>query len=449
MVLGVIRFIKSSETWLWEEGVVTFSFKIKAKSSAEILAYLSSIMMMFPAFMYDLYDSLTIGVLKPLHYFLFALAIIFGIMSLYSLKKICIPKRQLAFFAPWFLILFVSLLRNGDLERGSFASSMRFAFIILFTLLVVSKSNFDEKIVIKCIFIYMIIQLALGYYFLAFPNTLIEFASNCFYFSTRNYKRFVGMVNQGCFMGIAAHYSGSGMYMATGTILSFAFLLAERKSTGTYHKCLLALFILFCTALLLTQKRAHLIFSLISMAVMYLVGFVEGNQSKRLKQLMIGFFIAAVFAVYVSGSGLFEKTLDRFVVVSSANDTMLSRVNILWLPSINQLASHPIIGIGWRQFKYLNSANNDTHNVYLQLLCENGLIIGMAIIGFLFWTYYITWKRMVAAKKREGNSYLPILFSFGYQTFFLFYCLTGNPLYDIQCLFPYLVCYAISLKDYY
>jgi O-antigen ligase len=90
----------------------------------------------------------------------------------------------------------------------------------------------------------------------------------------------------------------------------------------------------------------------------------------------------------------------------------------------------------------------DAHNVYLQLLAEVG-ILGFLIFIFIFLYSLI---KTISLFRNIGNNEIHLTddyhyylsFSLAMQVYFLVYCLSGNPLYDAQVFYPYVVACAIS-----
>ena len=91
----------------------------------------------------------------------------------------------------------------------------------------------------------------------------------------------------------------------------------------------------------------------------------------------------------------------------------------------------------------------NVHNIYIQLLCECG------IIGFIAFVLFFLWNIVSAIKKLRRVALTPdcdskiriiLTFSVMYQVFFLMYGLTGNPLYDAPTLVVYILCCTASMK---
>ena len=124
--------------------------------------------------------------------------------------------------------------------------------------------------------------------------------------------------------------------------------------------------------------------------------------------------------------------------------------------TISMWNDHRILGNGWGAFsynfqRYLYDENYgveylDAHNVYLQLLAECGIIGFLFFLGIMIYIYIFTFN-LIKNKKYNLND-ATLNFSIGYQTFFLLYCFTGNPLYDMQCYCIYFICIGITIKKY-
>ena len=82
----------------------------------------------------------------------------------------------------------------------------------------------------------------------------------------------------------------------------------------------------------------------------------------------------------------------------------------LYALAIEGFRSSPLFGIGFDQFYTLvnplltdieGKVMQDTHNIYLQMLCETGLVGTVLILGPLFWLLFITFRTLQAARRQE------------------------------------------------
>jgi len=114
---------------------------------------------------------------------------------------------------------------------------------------------------------------------------------------------------------------------------------------------------------------------------------------------------------------------------------------------------NPLSGVGWRQFIVLTSGfypvDYSVHNVYLQLLCEMGIIGFLIIMTPLAYGYFKTCKvlKVLMLQSFQINPLwkASLALSFYYQTFFLLYCLTENPFYNLIYILLYFL--AVSMLN--
>ena len=211
-------------------------------------------------------------------------------------------------------------------------------------------------------------------------------------------------------------------------------------------KVILALIVLFCLAL--TNKRAHFGFSFCAMILVY---YFSSKGKTRLKRVILIIFIGILLLFFLSS---LVKVID-FGVLSRFHETLqdiqsgqelFGYRNILHLKALRLFQENMLFGIGWKQFRLdtINSRGDmlDTHNIYLQLLCEVG------IVGFLlfvsFFIYSLVKSIKLSSLKTNLHERTMILYALYIQLFFLFYGITGNPLYDSNYYMPYLFACAYT-----
>ncbi len=267
-----------------------------------------------------------------------------------------------------------------------------------------------------------------------------------------DYKHQVLLIQQyshGWIAGLANHYSTNGMYLAVVLLLLISKLFyADTKNEKSKMTFIVVLAVI---ALLLTGKRAHFIFSCIAIFSMYYAYTSNISRGRILKILSNTMIVFVIFIIIYSLFPDLFTFINRFKDTADQGDVTLGRINT-WSVAINIVRSSPIFGIGWGHFTQIAEENGVTinvHNVYLQLLCETG-IVGLSV--------YLTW--FISCLLRTSNLLLKmrkniiesnlvdqrnITFSLGMQVFFLLYSITGNPLYDAPMYIPYFLSCSITM----
>lgn len=220
-----------------------------------------------------------------------------------------------------------------------------------------------------------------------------------------------------------------------------AVALYNRKKRDIVMLPLLFLGIVF------TNKRAHLLFAVTAFLI---VKFLEGRQFKKLIYVIVAVFSLFVFVeMFIS---LYEANIISNTSIRIVDTVYLLLKNhdliLIWgerwnkcEKAIELYRQHKLFGIGWFRYVEYDSNNDATHNIYLQLLCETG-IVGLILFIIPILTGYVkTIILLCHAKNVQVKRYLRI--SLYMQTFFIIYGFTGNPLYDHNFLFAYYWAIAI------
>lgn len=259
--------------------------------------------------------------------------------------------------------------------------------------------------------------------------------------------------------GICGFTSNPGMaagYICTGILVA----LSKRKYKKNQKEDLYILLML--VALLFTGKRGPVLFLFMAVIIVYMV--CADGESQNKKRIIIFVIAFALFILYVFFKNLLIRIPFVGSIVETVNDAMLgkdvsSARFALWAWALVLFKKSPLLGIGWGMFRTTTAGNAtyaaelDVHNIYLQLLCETG------IIGFVFvvTALFVFWKETYNAYKyclsyddcltRKWKA--PIMFSLLYQSYFLLYGLTGNPLFDFYYQIIYFFSCSITVAFLY
>lgn len=248
--------------------------------------------------------------------------------------------------------------------------------------------------------------------------------------------------------GLTTHYSTNGMYLAIISIFFWVEFLNDKK-----RKSIIPL-IVSLGALFLTGKRGHVLFTIITFIILYFITNRDKFTKKVIKFIFAG--VTSIIILYVVSCFIPQIMIgiERFNKTIIENGDLLTGREEFYLLAINLWKGKKFFGNGWGAFsnyyqlylsKKVGVSYLDAHNVYIQLLCETGIIGAIIIIGIM---YVILLKTIKLVKDKNINNSSEILFSLGYQIFFLLYCFSGNPLYDPQCYVMYFITIGIFFIYY-
>lgn len=248
--------------------------------------------------------------------------------------------------------------------------------------------------------------------------------------------------------GLTAHYSINGSFISLGLITVASFLLSG-EIQGRKKALIIILVLIFAFALLLTAKRAHLIFALTSLLLIYWlaggvhrlrntvlvgIGLFAGGTILALLVPEIGYAFNRIFQVFAGGVSLEEATSGR---------------PQLWANAIEQWRSNPIFGIGWDNFIYVWMGGWPTsvlaHNEFLHLLVTIGLVGCILFVACAIASYVLTINTLRKLERKNPlRKYL--LVSCVVQTFTLLYGFTTGDILPLDYVaLPYFLSVAIAL----
>lgn len=255
-------------------------------------------------------------------------------------------------------------------------------------------------------------------------------------------------------------------HLAGYIVSAIGIILFSKWSPKFRNKVIIviSLLVLFI-GLLLTAKRAHLIFMIIAIVATILISINNKNVMKNVIKIVSGILaiLLLTFALFTFLEFKEDSPIIEFITelentvngVFEGEDVTSGRIT-LYKRSFEYFVENPIFGIGWKEFinNSLGLINTDEgshpHNIYIQLLAEMGLIGLFFFIAPVIYLYYKTFAilRVISAEKKKTliKWKAGIQFSFFSQTFLLFYGLTGNILTDYNFLMLYFFVASISLS---
>lgn len=366
-------------------------------------------------------------------------------------KSFIISKENILWVFAWFFFI---VLRNQNIQFGIDYNILYYIFMII-SMILLKKSIVWIDVMIKFLSFICLVHAVITimsafipefYFNYIIPIISPEFRGDVTY-----------LYYKGCMAGITSHYSINGMYLAIGTGLISIRAIYDIKM----KKCKRIIFpTVMVLALLLTGKRAHLIFMSISLSIVYLIRNYKKIGSSLMKLLAI---VSILVCTYLIVSLFIPNILVVYERLFNSDYATLGGRTELYSDAIKLFKSSPIIGHGWGAYRnyvqYTVGANYtseyakmNAHNIYLQLLAETGIVGFSFFVGLIIYNLKKAIKTLKSLLKLQEN-YNSILISIEIlifiQIFFILYGFTGNPLYDASMYIPYLLsCGGVSAIMY-
>lgn len=266
-----------------------------------------------------------------------------------------------------------------------------------------------------------------------------------------------GRLEYGYRAGVFAHYSHNALSIAVFVILMVCHYSAKEKNKCSKGMEYSMSALVGLVTLMFTGKRGTLIWCALAVTA---VVFINSKKKASITWRITLYVVAVIIALIALRERVpqIQHLIERFT--NLGNDKGSSERFAMWNLALNSFCLSPVWGIGFQNFRgmyELNLAGHfeseinmesyrrlDAHNVYLQMLCETGILGALIYVTALVLLLSSTIKLVRYYKKREYYLRLGVLFSFGIQVFYLLYSLSGNCLYDMTFCF-----YALGMAITY
>lgn len=281
-----------------------------------------------------------------------------------------------------------------------------------------------------------------------FPSIFISYAK--LVFSSDSATDYIAVLNRGYYAGINNQVAFTAVYISLGIFIELYFL----KVRGAGRN--LQLIFMFL-ALVATNKRSHLIYLVVAILACYFFSSRGVQQINRSIKIVVALLLCGI-CIYVAAIlfpqvTLFTRLTTLFDPNADLNAVTSGRVAI-YNQMMELFEENKIVGIGWQNFVDFSKSRSASggisqgHNVFLQLLCETG-IIGFLIV-VLITTYYfirvVKVHRFQLFKTAERNERILACTKFALAAFIFYWLfwLSGNALYDATLFYTWTISIIIA-----
>lgn len=342
-------------------------------------------------------------------------------------------------------IIIILCNRNARISHGSLALDSRIctAFIVYF--LACRRTNWYNTLIKSLIVLGAFYGITTIYLYI-FPEAYTRYVVPLFGTGME------GIFQKGYVVGFSRHFSTTAIYHAVTLGVSICIFVKKNLFDRRQKILLLTLSIIIYIGVLLTGKRAHSIFIPISVIICYYFFSSDRKINNNIKVLGGILVFLGIFYIGTQIIPSLNNVLIRFQIKMERGDITSGR-NYILQDCESMFLDNPLIGKGWGTFTYYTHTGvQNAHNVYAQLLAENGLILSIPFFAFIIGSIVHTTKaiHVITIEKRKIHTsfFVSLIFSLYIQIFFVFYCFTGNPLYDFQYVLPYMLGCAIGENAY-
>ena len=355
----------------------------------------------------------------------------------------------------WMLLMLLCLY---GVLRGNSATSFIIYFLCFLFLLISDQIGIGAVISsIKCLPLFGVIFAAGCYWQYLFPD---QYYNNL-------YPRFGALYQQSIRRQFTFHKMCTGFTAQTAVaaqfivlgLMAIVYLFPLWKARKKRVLSIIGI-ILLSGGLLLTGKRSPI---LNIGAAFISVDLISVKREKKLNGIMVIALglIGVLLALYILAPMLLNSRnavvrILEYFNTDDSGDISNGRVALIQ-NAYSEFMSHPVMGIGWGTFSKTYSITG-AHNIYLQLLCECGVVGFILVVSAMLFVlsntvkllkrYCIEYKGILAQISLKCSAFI--------QIYILVYGFFGNPIYDYNYILMYFlgllfasICFSHMIRNNY
>lgn len=333
-------------------------------------------------------------------------------------------------------LMFSMVLIIGGLLSINVDQGIKFGFnilILVITMLLLSNANGWQRGFYKAIWICSLIHVVATLLAFAFPLWISNISRILLTSSEYELNQYF-LFKYGGNPGITGQIGLNAWFISIFIAVSFSSLIVLKKKK-LFNS--LFLFVALFT-LLLANKRGLFIGNILAILVVtWSLGIIEKKLIKRI--LTIIFLIIGIISIIVT------FVPDAQIVLNRLNqaDNFFTGRDIIYQEMFHYFGESPFIGVG--TYSIVKLIGEAGHNVYLQVLAENGLLGFLLFIFAILIVLFRTFRKIKYLNQNNISGMKEtLIFSLYIQILFIVYSFSGNPLYNYQFISIYLFVIAIE-----
>lgn len=368
----------------------------------------------------------------------FSFLFLFGAFALKVFKFGVKTDKLVWLCVPYLLITALGYLVIGDMEH------MSYWFVAAFVIMTGASSRIVERVKFRLLYFFGLF---------AFSGILIQFFLPSFYHSNiaplfiNDFSDF--WEESYGFAGFTYQLAATAeiLICAECTVLFLWDDVGISKKKWVKWMIVIALIV----AVFMTGKRMN---SIMAVVLPFFVNFLS-NKSLRSRYIWIVFFVIVVvfFVNYISHnqsdlseSVVFRRSVSSFETADDAK-VLTSGRNLMWARAMDLFSQRPLFGIGVDRYRVESGFGTDVHNVYIQCLCEQG-IVGLFLFLLMIVPCFVETIKM-ARKIIDPRRKRLVTFSLAIQSSYLLEGITENMNVNLDGFLLYSVAIAIMLDCRY